>query len=402
MLRSLAEEVFMKSLLYFSLFGLLFLILFPLSAKSLSSAPFPIGSSQRIESDYVVQVDLCTQRLYIFHKGEQIRQMVCSSGLPLDDNNTPTGRFMLNETGKKKGLWFYSRTFQEGAQYWVGFIGGIYLFHTVPMDINQKVIPKEEAKLGQPASHGCVRLSKNDAKWFYETIPNGSVVYIQGITPGTPGKYQVTPPLTQKKTIAPWLAIHHMAYYQKYLLSCEAAMERMILAFCGVDVEEDSILDQFPKGKNPESAFVCDNINQGRRTADGTILWDNYGAHPPVVVNSINHWLNWGGRINNYRVTEEQLSDEDLKQLCREDSCFLGAIIWVVGHPERWGENPQKNERGMVLGEHVRFISPQLDKQGNFLVWDPEYHSDLPHHNSTLPTRNNFHNRVVVIRRTPE
>ena len=36
----------------------------------------------------------------------------------------------------------------------------------------------EAMKLGQPASHGCVRLTVADAKWFYDQVPDGTPVTI--------------------------------------------------------------------------------------------------------------------------------------------------------------------------------------------------------------------------------
>ena len=392
----------MKQLITLIISGTLLFITQLVYPASLFQGEFNTGSAELKEAEYVVQVSLDRQEVYVFCKGEKIRQMTCSSGLPLNDNNTPSGRFIINETGKKKGLWFYSKGFEEGAEYWVGFIGGIYLFHSVPMDRNRQIIAEEEKLLGQPASHGCIRLSVDDAKWFYETIPSGSVLYIQGTTPGTPPEYRIQPPVHTKEEVSNWLVMNHMAYYQKYLLSCEAALERTVLAFCGIDLEEDEILASYPKGSDPETSFVCENINRGRRTADGTILWDNYGTHPPVVVENINHWLKIRHMENSYSVQEEVLTDLQLKKLCREDDTFLGAIVWLIGHPERWGETPPANERGMVLGEHVRFIDPQLDQDGNFMVWDPEYHGDLPYHREELPDRVNFQNRVVVVRTLSE
>ncbi|WP_083756630.1 L,D-transpeptidase [Candidatus Desulforudis audaxviator] len=37
-------------------------------------------------------------------------------------------------------------------------------------------------KLGQPVSHGCVRLSLADAKWFFHHVPNGTMIVIYNCT----------------------------------------------------------------------------------------------------------------------------------------------------------------------------------------------------------------------------
>ena len=57
-------------------------------------------------------------------------------------------------------------------------ITGNYLIHSVPRGKDNKIIEEEFKKLGIPASHGCVRLKDEYAKWFYETIPSGTLVVI--------------------------------------------------------------------------------------------------------------------------------------------------------------------------------------------------------------------------------
>ena len=84
-----------------------------------------------------------------------------------------------NESGQKRGTSFFSKRFGQGAKWWVGFIGGTWLFHSLATDEAGNVIPEEAAKLGQPASHGCIRLSMENAKWFYDTVPDGAKVHIQ-------------------------------------------------------------------------------------------------------------------------------------------------------------------------------------------------------------------------------
>lgn len=124
-------------------------------------------------SPYAVEVSIAEQRVRVYRHGELIREMVASTGTP--DKPTPAGHFRL----QNRGEWFYSRKYQQGAKWWVSFKDwGVYLFHSVPMDAQKQIIPEEAAKLGQPASHGCVRLSVEDARWFYETLPQGTPVHI--------------------------------------------------------------------------------------------------------------------------------------------------------------------------------------------------------------------------------
>jgi hypothetical protein len=88
--------------------------------------------------------------------------------------------------------------------------------------------------------------------------------------------------------------------------------------------------------------------------------------------------------------------DSKLRQLVTQDPHFLGAVVWLVGHPERWGKQPSVNKRGMVLGEHVRFLEPTLASDGKFQIWDPETGKILLA-DSVGEGRNLFSFRVVGI-----
>ncbi len=64
-----------------------------------------------LETEYVVTVNLSLQEVTVFRDGRTVRSMVCSSGIPTGDNGTPTGRYIIDESGKKRGEWFFSRTY---------------------------------------------------------------------------------------------------------------------------------------------------------------------------------------------------------------------------------------------------------------------------------------------------
>lgn len=123
-------------------------------------------------SQLQIQVNLAEQRVHIIANGETVYTMIMSSGL---NDSTPRGDYRIG----MRGAHFFNAQEGVGADYWVGFIGGVYLFHTVPTGYNfASYIPSEGAKLGTPASHGCVRLSVSDARWFYQNIPSGAAVHI--------------------------------------------------------------------------------------------------------------------------------------------------------------------------------------------------------------------------------
>gem|GEM_PF-455598 len=113
--------------------------------------------------------DLHTVRVYQGNK--LLRHMPASGGK--SETPTPTGYFYTQD----RGYSFWSPRFGEGATYWVRLVGQI-LVHSIPRDSRWSVKDDEHAKLGLPASHGCIRLEDNDARWFYENIPRGTLVII--------------------------------------------------------------------------------------------------------------------------------------------------------------------------------------------------------------------------------
>lgn len=122
--------------------------------------------------DVLVDVDVSDQKVRVFQGSKLCKELPASTGY---GDSTPLGWFTI----QNRGEWFYSEKYQEGAMWWVSFKDwGIYLFHSIPMDRQRTVIDSEQTKLGTPASHGCVRLAIEDAKWIYDNIPQGTPVYI--------------------------------------------------------------------------------------------------------------------------------------------------------------------------------------------------------------------------------
>lgn len=138
---------------------------------SMVTAPAQV-SLEKAKLPLAVDVSIAAQRVTVFDADRLIvKQFVCSTGSP--GNDTPTGTFTVQSRGES----FYSETVKEGGYYWTQFHGN-YLFHSVPFDKNRQLEPEEAAKIGTPASHGCVRLSIDDAKWIYDNIPRGTAVTI--------------------------------------------------------------------------------------------------------------------------------------------------------------------------------------------------------------------------------
>ena len=140
-----------------------------------ATAPLEASDTSRPKladyADVSVQVDISAQRVYVQSGGSTIYTMVTSTGA---HDLTPRGDFAV----ERRGLHFYPESEKMGGDYWVGFHGSI-LFHSVPTGPDfGDYLPEEAAKLGQPVSHGCVRLTVADATWFYEQLEDGTPVHV--------------------------------------------------------------------------------------------------------------------------------------------------------------------------------------------------------------------------------
>lgn len=127
-------------------------------------------------SQLAVKVSIADQRVYIQENGETIYTMVCSTGDTKAGNHTPKGNFNI-QAERAPSVYFPDDN--DYVFNWVSFHNhGEYLFHSVIMLDEKTPDLKEAAKLGQEASHGCIRLPLPDSKWFYDNIPVGTPVEI--------------------------------------------------------------------------------------------------------------------------------------------------------------------------------------------------------------------------------
>ncbi|NMM94992.1 peptidase [Bifidobacterium sp. DSM 109957] len=135
--------------------------------KYSSQGPYPNLAGV---SNLNVAVSIASQRVYIRDGERVLYTMITSTGI---NDWTPRGTYRINGRGPS----FYNRNEAMGARNWVRFIGN-FLFHSVPIDSSGNYIVSEAWKLGQPASHGCIRLTVADSQWFYNAIPDGTLVSI--------------------------------------------------------------------------------------------------------------------------------------------------------------------------------------------------------------------------------
>lgn len=121
-------------------------------------------------TSYLVVTDTANTSVFIYtgRRGAWTfdRAFICAPGL----KSTPTrlGRFTISNKGYSFGKGF---TCYYYTQY-----SGPYLFHSILY--YQDTWKVQDPTLGKPASHGCLRLSTENAKWIYDNIPRGTKVWV--------------------------------------------------------------------------------------------------------------------------------------------------------------------------------------------------------------------------------
>ena len=144
-------------------------------------------SSEAIESEeyvcpYKLVVDVSDQRVYVYQWngssfGTCIKEMICSTGMKGASTETPLGTFQMDgPTGT--GEWYWFKDYNCYAKWASRIVGGI-LFHSVIYSKGKVLNNTSVRKLGRRASHGCIRLTVDDAKWIYDNCPSGTTVVIQ-------------------------------------------------------------------------------------------------------------------------------------------------------------------------------------------------------------------------------
>ena len=130
---------------------------------------------------YKIGISLDEQRVYVYQwdgsgYNEQVKKFKCSTGM--EGYATPTGTY---QSGGKvtSGEWYYFSDYNCYAKYAYRIVGGI-LFHSVLYNANKQGPTNSSVNaLGRKASHGCVRLAVDDAKWIFENCPEGTTGVIR-------------------------------------------------------------------------------------------------------------------------------------------------------------------------------------------------------------------------------
>ena len=132
-----------------------------------------------VEKPFYIKVSTKDQRVYVYRwvDGDYsllIKSMICSTGV---GSATPLGVFV--STGHRDDRWHYFVEHHCWAQYAFVITGNI-LFHSVLYSSNSEdtLRTSSVSNLGHKASHGCVRLPVEDARWIYEHCGEGQVIEV--------------------------------------------------------------------------------------------------------------------------------------------------------------------------------------------------------------------------------
>ncbi|MBQ3131632.1 MAG: SH3 domain-containing protein [Clostridia bacterium] len=160
-----------------------------LAAAMLLPAPaFARDEMQNTDPDkYYIEVDTGNQVVTVFQKDDDgeytriVRRFVCTTGKTRDTETepaspTPSGKWKM---GARERFGKFANFEGEYSRYWTQIVGGIY-FHSIMFgkrDVNElKKSPFRN--LGKDASHGCIRLYVEDAKWLYDNACFGTTVNV--------------------------------------------------------------------------------------------------------------------------------------------------------------------------------------------------------------------------------
>lgn len=156
------------------------------AVRAADDAPKPTPAPTPIP--YAITVDVRNQVTTVYGLDENgeytqiVRQMLCSTGTKYFPSDI--GQFTLSG---RTARWCYFPEWGSHAQYWTKINSSI-AFHSVIYNTvdTMDLAVSSYKNLGSRASHGCIRLTVNDAKWIYKNCGQGVVVTITDDLPSDP------------------------------------------------------------------------------------------------------------------------------------------------------------------------------------------------------------------------
>ncbi len=132
----------------------------------------PRTSAGLARVNWELSLSLAARRLTVLNGGHVVKRYTVAVGRP--DAPTPTGRFSVTDrllTGDPQGpygccILALSALAPHAIQGWGG--GNRIAIHSTP----------ETSTIGEPVSHGCVRLTLAEGKWLVDHVPLGTPTLI--------------------------------------------------------------------------------------------------------------------------------------------------------------------------------------------------------------------------------
>ncbi|MBQ6121832.1 MAG: SH3 domain-containing protein [Clostridia bacterium] len=137
-------------------------------------------AAERYNMPYYIEVDVNNQIVTVYSTVSKsvVRQMICSTGL---NDATPLGTYYLPPKMEEleREYWYYFGYYSCYAHYATRIYKGV-LFHSLPCAQKSDATISKSAvtELGNPASHGCIRLRWEDAEFIAKCCLEGTRVRI--------------------------------------------------------------------------------------------------------------------------------------------------------------------------------------------------------------------------------
>ena len=130
---------------------------------------------------FAITVDVENQVTTVYGRDEHgdytvvVRQMLCSTGTK--KNHSDVGDWVLN--GRHANWCVFPKWGNSYARYWTRINSNIAFHSVIYTAVSLNAVNVSSYKmLGQRASHGCIRLTVEDAKWICDNIGAGTVCSI--------------------------------------------------------------------------------------------------------------------------------------------------------------------------------------------------------------------------------
>ncbi|MBE5932681.1 MAG: L,D-transpeptidase [Lachnospiraceae bacterium] len=150
------------------------------STQTDAKADYYVENWMDIPGELSIRVNKQASCVTVYKGDTPIRAMACSAG-----ESTPEGTFYM------QSQWEWLSLIDNQYGRYCSQICGDFLFHSVPynsMDIYD-LDTEMYNQLGTLCSHGCVRLTIEDAKWIYDNCSTGvEITIFSDIVPGPLGK----------------------------------------------------------------------------------------------------------------------------------------------------------------------------------------------------------------------